>query len=220
MSEYLERCTRSDGVMLEAMDSGCLAIAGPDQFRVVGGPCSGTRFHIERVDAAETVAAGRFERGRALPVGWRHLAGRWGRITDLETGTRMEVIVDSAKPHSHLDCEGARQALEGYLATEALATVVSRSNHIPALAHGDWLMLRTIRPNLTPPEPRVPVWCTDGPEGGPVHWTDSVDTIWRLVLGDSGARDRALRRAVASLSVRAAVGWAVHGAHCWSDAWL
>ena len=146
---------------------------GTDRFVARGGPCDGNIFVVCRSAVSERKPQGASHELAELDDGLRGAAHGRANMTDLEDGVLYEVRTDSPKPFDHHQGNDARLALETFLATEAMARVVEGGNRMPMISRHALTTLRSLRPNLPEPSPRIPVWPLE-------EWTADIDDFWVL----------------------------------------
>ena len=154
-----------------------LAHTGDGEFTMRGGPHDGRHLLVRERTRVHPSDRGP---GHAHPDApkdddWRPVAQGSADVQDLEAGTKIEVLTDAPAALSHHYGEDAAERLEHYWAAEALVRVLERRNRMPLLRHRDWCSLRTVRPHLPAPSPRVRLW----PCG---QWLedDAVARAWRV----------------------------------------
>ena len=124
---------------------------GAGRFMARGGPCDGASFVIHRSEASEREK----ERGSygdlsELKDGLRDAGDGVATIKDYE----YEVRTDGHSSPEHSRGNDARLAPETALAT-----------------------LRSVRPELPEPSPRLPIW-------PPGEWSEDIGNLWILPVGE------------------------------------
>ena len=140
----------------------------PWRFRVDGGPADGSWLIIRQVDGNKP------SHTEPVPDGWRLIGQEYNRISDLEDATTFEVLTDAPHEISHHDGYDAREALLGYLATEAVVCVIAQRNYPPVVSWHDLNTIRTVRPDYPEPPIRVQLWPGRGP------WVEDVGDVWKI----------------------------------------
>ena len=157
---------------------------GADTFVVRDSPLDGTTYGVIKVRTSDIDRSIHRGKSSLVPNGMRVAGNGRGDIADLEHGWTYVVITDGAKHHAPFHSFDGRESLEQYIAIETMARVIDRLNRVPMMPDSHFGTLRTVRPTLPEPEPRVQLW----PSG---EWTEDIGDVWRLDRGALSSRYRA-----------------------------